>query len=68
MKPTTLFIRTAEYLSETQIYIRRILMVSRYDRPPWRPVNGRQFDDRLSAFGPGTSSERHITETARTIE
>jgi Fic family protein len=32
--PQLLFIRTADYLDETQIDIRRIEMVSRYDRPP----------------------------------
>jgi ribonuclease HI len=43
-------------------------MVSRYDRPLWKPVNRRQFDVRLSAFGPGTSSERCRTETVRTLD
>jgi hypothetical protein len=43
-------------------------MLSRYDRPPWKPVNEKQFDVRLSAFGPGTSSERYWTETARTLD
>jgi hypothetical protein len=67
--PQPLFIRTVEYLGETQIDIRRIEMVRRNDRPPWKPVNGRQFNARLSAFGPGTSSERykmekeHLTKT-----
>jgi hypothetical protein len=65
--PKPLFIRTPEYLGETQIDIRRIEMVPRYDRPPWKPVNGRQFNVRLSAFGPGTSSECYKTETARTL-
>jgi hypothetical protein len=32
-------------------------MSSRYDRPPWKPVNEKQFDVRLSA-----------TETARTLD
>jgi hypothetical protein len=31
-------------------------MSSRYDKPPWKPVNEIQFDVRLSAFGPRTSS------------
>jgi hypothetical protein len=66
--PQTLFIRTAEYLGETQIDIRRIEMVPRYDRSPWKPVNGIQFDVRLSAFGQGTSSERYRTKTARTLD
>jgi hypothetical protein len=57
-----------EYLGKKQIDIRRLEMVSRYDRPPWKPVNGRQFDVRLSAFGPGTSSERYRTEMARTLD
>jgi hypothetical protein len=63
----TLFVRTAEYLDETQIDIRRIEISSRYDRPPWTSVNEKQFD-RLSAFGPGTSSERYRTKTVRTLE
>jgi hypothetical protein len=60
-KPQPLYIRTGEYLDETQIDIRRLEMAPRYDRSPWKPVNGRQFDVRLNAFGPGTSSERYIT-------
>jgi hypothetical protein len=43
------------YLGETQINIRRIEMSSKYNRPPWKPVNEKQFDVRLSAFGPGIS-------------
>jgi hypothetical protein len=43
-------------------------MVPRCDRPPWKPVNGRQFDVRLSAFEPRISSERYRTETARTLD
>jgi hypothetical protein len=35
---------------------------------PWKLVNGRQFDVRLSAFGPGTSSERYGTETYITLD
>jgi hypothetical protein len=42
-------------------------MSSRYDRPPWKPVNEKQFDVRLSAFGPGTSNERYRTETVRKL-
>jgi hypothetical protein len=61
------FVRTMEYLGETQIDIRRIEMSSRYDRPPWKPVNEKQFDVRLNVFGPGTSSERYRTITARTL-
>jgi hypothetical protein len=57
--PQPLFIRTAEYLDETQIDIRRIEMSPRYNKLPWKPVNGKQFDVRLSAFAPGTSSERY---------
>jgi hypothetical protein len=65
INPQPLFIRTAEYLGETsEIDIRRIEMVPRYDRLPWKPVNGRQFDVRLSAFEPRISSERYNTETA----
>jgi hypothetical protein len=60
--PKLLFIRTA------QIDIRRIETLSRYDRPPWKPVDEKQYDVRLSAFGPGTSSERYRTETARTLD
>jgi hypothetical protein len=54
-----LFIRTVEYLGETQIDIMRIEIVPRYDR---------QFDVRPSAFGPGTSNERYRTETVRTLD
>jgi hypothetical protein len=43
-------------------------MSSRYDRPPWKPHNEKQFDVRLSAFGPGTSSEIYRTETERTLD
>jgi hypothetical protein len=43
-------------------------MSSRYDRPPRKPVNKKQFDVRLSAFGPRKSSERYKTETARTLD
>jgi hypothetical protein len=66
--PQLLFIRTAEYLGETQIDIRRIEMSPRYNRLPWKPVNEKQFDVRLCAFEPGTSSERHRTGTARTLD
>jgi hypothetical protein len=66
--PQPLFKRKAEYLGETQINIKRIEMVPRYDRPPWKPVNGRQFDVSFSAFGPGTSNERYSTETVRTLD
>jgi hypothetical protein len=31
-------------------------------------VNEKQFDVRLSAFGPGTSSEHYMTETARKLD
>jgi hypothetical protein len=54
-------------LGETRIDIGRIEMSPRYNRPLWKPVNEKQFDVRLSAFGPGTSSERYRTETARTL-
>jgi hypothetical protein len=57
-----------EYLGETQIEIRRIEMSSRYDKPPWKPANEKQFDVRLSACGPGTSSEHYRTESARTLD
>jgi hypothetical protein len=43
-------------------------MLSRYDRPPWKLVNEKQFDVKLSAFGPGTSSDSYRTETARTVD
>jgi hypothetical protein len=66
--PQPLFVRTAEYLGETQIDIRKKEMSSRYERPPWKPVNEKQFDVRLSAFGPETSSERYRSETARTFD
>jgi hypothetical protein len=39
MRPLPLFVRTAEYLGERKTNIRRIEMSSRYDRPPWKPVN-----------------------------
>jgi hypothetical protein len=35
-------------------------MVPRYDRPSWKPINERQFDIRLSAFGPETSKWKRI--------
>jgi hypothetical protein len=41
-------------------------MSARYNRPPWKPVNEKQLDVRLSAFGPGANSERYRTKTART--
>jgi hypothetical protein len=66
--PQPLFVRTAEYLGETQTDIRRIEMSSKYDKPPWKPVNEKQFDVRLSAFRPGTSSERYRTETDRAFD
>jgi hypothetical protein len=34
----------------------------------WKPDNEKQFDVRLSAFGPGTSSKRYRMETARTLD
>jgi hypothetical protein len=43
-------------------------MSPRYNRPLWKPVNEKQFDVRLSAFGPGTSSKSFRTKTARTLE
>jgi ribonuclease HI len=44
-------------------------MSSKNDRfPPWKPVNEKQFVIRLSAFGPGTSSERFRTETVRKLD
>jgi hypothetical protein len=55
-------------VGETQIDIRRIEMSSRYNRLPWKPVYEKHFDFRLSAFGPGTSSDRYRTETARTFD
>jgi ribonuclease HI len=64
--PQSLFL--VKYLGETQIDIRRIEMVPRYDRPPWKPVTGRKFDVRLSAFGPGTSSELYRTKMARMLD
>jgi hypothetical protein len=66
--PQPQLVRTAEYLGDTQIDIRRIEMSSRYDRPPWKPVSEKQFDVRISAFGTGTSSERYRTETAKTLD
>jgi hypothetical protein len=42
-----------KYLGETKIDIRRTGMSPIY-RPPWKPVNEKQFDVRLSAFGPRT--------------
>jgi hypothetical protein len=65
--PQPLFVRTAEYLGEIQIDIRRIEMSSRYDRPPWKPVNEKQFDVRLSAFGPGTSVNRSDIDLKKSI-
>jgi hypothetical protein len=52
--PQLLFVRTAKYLKETQIHIRRI-------------VNEKQFDVRLSAFGPETSSECYRTERSERL-
>jgi hypothetical protein len=43
-------------------------MSLRYNRPLWKLVNEKQFDVRLSAFEPGTSSERYRKETARTLD
>jgi hypothetical protein len=34
----------------------------------WKPVNEKQFEVRLSAFGPETSSERCKMETATTLD
>jgi hypothetical protein len=63
-----LFIRTAEFLGETQIDIRRIEVSLIYNKPSWKPVNEKQFDVRISTFGPGTSCESYRTETARTLD
>jgi hypothetical protein len=60
--PQPLFVKTVVYLGVTQIDIRRIEMSSRSDRPPWKPVNEKQFEVRLSAFEPGTSSETKTME------
>jgi hypothetical protein len=65
--PQPLFVRTAEYLGETQIDIMKKEMASRYDRPPWKPVNKKQFEVGLSAFRPRISRERYMTEMARTL-
>jgi hypothetical protein len=46
-------------MGETQIDIRRIETLSRYGSPPWKPVDVKQYDVRLSVFEPGTSSERY---------
>jgi hypothetical protein len=43
-------------------------MSPKYNRPPWKLVNEKQFDVRFSAIGPRTSSECYKTETARTID
>jgi hypothetical protein len=59
--------KTAEYLGETQIDIRRIEMSPRCNSQLWKPVNEKQFDVRLSAFGLETSSERYRIETAGTL-
>jgi hypothetical protein len=66
--PQHLFVRKVEYLGETQIDSSRIEISSRYDRPPWKPDNEKQFDVRICAFGPGTSSECYRMETIRTLE
>jgi hypothetical protein len=66
--PQLLFIRTAEYLGVTQIDISIIEISPRYIRPPWKPVNEKQFEVRLSAFGPETSIERYRMETTRTLD
>jgi hypothetical protein len=50
------------------IKIRQDRYLLTYDRPPWKPVNEKQFDVKLSAFGLGTSSERYRMETARTLD
>jgi hypothetical protein len=57
--PQPLLIRTAEYMGETQIDIRRIETFSRYGSPPWKPVDEKEYNIRLSVFEPGTSSERY---------
>jgi hypothetical protein len=66
--PQPLFVKTTEYRGETQVDIRKIEMSSRYDRPHWKTLNEKQFEVRLSAFGPRTSSERYRTKTARTLD
>jgi hypothetical protein len=67
--PKPLFIRTVKYMGENrQIDIRRIETLSRYHRPPWKPVDEKQYDFRLSAFVLETNSERYSTETARILE
>jgi hypothetical protein len=66
--PQLLFIRTAEYIGVTQIDISIIEISPRYNRPPWKPVNEKQFEVRLSAFGPETSIERYRMETTRTLD
>jgi hypothetical protein len=43
-------------------------MSPRYNRPPWKLVNEKQFDVRFSAFGPRTSSECYKTKMARTLD
>jgi hypothetical protein len=63
-----LFIRTAEYRGETQIDIRRIKKLSRYHRPPWKSVEEKEYNIRLSAFGPEMSSERYRTVMTTTLE
>jgi hypothetical protein len=63
-----LFVTAAEYLGEPQLDIRRIVMLTRYDIPPLKPVNEKQFYVMLSAFGPGNSSECYRMETARTLD
>jgi hypothetical protein len=63
-----LFIRTAEYyLGETQIDIRRIEMSPRYNRPPWKPVNEKQFDVRLSERNRPEHLTKTMANTARYI-
>jgi hypothetical protein len=39
-------------MGETQKDIRRIETLSKYDRPPWKLVDEKQLDVKLSTFGP----------------
>jgi hypothetical protein len=47
-------------ISGTQIDIRRIELSSRYERPPWKPINGQ--------IQRVWTSERYRTETARMLD
>jgi hypothetical protein len=53
MRPQPLFVRTAKYLGQTQIDLKRIEMSSTYDRPP-----GNQFMKNNLTSGPALLDQK----------